>query len=171
MTASTTQPQPAAKRSLWDAIVSGLDRIGFTPLGALLILLLAISPYLPVFRQEHYIRWLIMGAFLAAQAVAFDFTAGYINVVNFGFAAIVGLGAYTSAILANNSPVIVIQTGISPWIGMFAGAAVAGLVGLGLGVLTLRLRGIYAAVMAWFVGLALLGLARNLVPSPAARSA
>jgi branched-chain amino acid transport system permease protein len=164
MTASTAQPQQAAKRSLWDSIVSALDRIGFTPLGAVLILLLAISPFLPVFRQEHYIRWLIMGAFLAAQAVAFDFTAGYINVVNFGFAAIVGLGAYTSAILSNTSPVIVIQTGISPWISMFAGAAVAGLVGLGLGVLTLRLRGIYAAVMAWFVGLALLGLARNLVP-------
>jgi branched-chain amino acid transport system permease protein len=105
-----------------------------------------------------------MGAFLAAQSVAFDFTAGYINVVNFGFAAILGLGAYTSAILANTSPVLAIQPGISPWIGMFAGALVAGLVGLGLGVLTLRLRGIFAAVMAWFVGLALLGLARNLVP-------
>ena len=70
--------------------------------------------------------------------------------VDAGFAAIVGLGAYTSAILSNTSPVIIIQTGISPWISMFAGAAVAGLVGLGLGVLTLRLRGIYAAVMAWF---------------------
>jgi len=82
--------------------------------------------------------------------------------VNFGFAAIVGLGAYTSAILANTSPVLAIQPGISPWIGMFAGALVAAVVGFGLGVLTLRLRGIYAAVMAWFVGLALLGLVRNL---------
>jgi branched-chain amino acid transport system permease protein len=125
---------------------------------------LALLPWLPVFSQEHYLRWLIMGAFLAAQSVAFDFTAGYINVVNFGFAAILGLGAYTSAILANTSPVLAIQPGLSPWIGIFAGALLAGLVGLGLGVLTLRLRGIYAAVMAWFVGLALLGLARNLVP-------
>jgi branched-chain amino acid transport system permease protein len=39
---------------------------------------------------------------------------------------------------------------------------VAGIVGLGLGLLTLRLRGIFAAVMAWFVGIAILGLARNL---------
>jgi branched-chain amino acid transport system permease protein len=39
---------------------------------------------------------------------------------------------------------------------------VAGLVGLLLGMLTLRLRGIYAAVMAWFVGIALMGLANNL---------
>lgn len=169
MTASTAQPQHDDRRSaapagLWNTIVRGLDRIGFTPLGALLIILLAFAPFMPVLRQEHYIRWLIMGAFLAAQSVAFDFTAGYINVVNFGFAAILGLGAYTSAVLANTSPVLAIRPGISPWIGMFAGAFVSGLVGLGLGVLTLRLRGIYAAVMAWFVGLALLGLARNLVP-------
>jgi branched-chain amino acid transport system permease protein len=34
--------------------------------------------------------------------------------------------------------------------------------GLFLGLLTLRLRGIYVAVVSWFLGLALLGLARNL---------
>jgi branched-chain amino acid transport system permease protein len=153
-------PRPGA--SFWKSLVAGLDRLGFTPLGAFLVILLALLPWLPVFKQEHYVRWLIMGAFLAAQSAAFDFTAGYINVVNFGFAAIVGLGAYTSAILANTSPVLAIQPGISPWIGMFAGALVAAVVGFGLGVLTLRLRGIYAAVMAWFVGIALLGLVRNL---------
>jgi branched-chain amino acid transport system permease protein len=108
------------------------------------------------------IRWMIMGAFLAAQAVAFDFTAGYINVVNFGFAALLGLGAYTSAILANTSPVLMVQPGLSPWVGIWAGAILAGLVGLLLGMLTLRLRGIFAAVMAWFVGIALMGLVRNL---------
>jgi branched-chain amino acid transport system permease protein len=130
-----------------------LAQFGFSPLGFALVLLLFALPYLPIFSQEHYLRWLIMGAFLAAQAVAFDFTAGYINVVNFGFAAILGLGAYTSAVLANTSPVLALQLGISPWIGIFAGALVAAVVGFGLGILTLRLRGIYAAVMAWFVGL------------------
>ena len=101
------------------------------------------------------------GAFLGAQAVAFDFTAGYINVVNFGFAAFVGVGAYTSAILANTQPFLIVRPGISPWIGIWVGALVAGLLGLALGMLTLRLRGIYAAVMAWFVGIAMLGLANN----------
>ena len=67
-----------------------------------------------------------MGAFLAAQAAAFDFTAGYISVVNFGFAAVLGLGAYTSAILANKSPVLMVQPGISPWIGIWIGAILAG---------------------------------------------
>jgi branched-chain amino acid transport system permease protein len=127
-----------------------------------LFLLLALAPLIPPFNQEYMIRWIITGAFLAAQAVAFDFTAGFINVVPFGFAAIVGVGAYTSAICANTSLGLAFRPGLSPWIGIWIGAFVAGLVGLGLGVLTLRLRGIFAAVMSWFVGIALMGLARNM---------
>jgi len=145
-----------------NSVIGLLHSIGFTPLGAVLLVVVALLPLVPPFNQEHMIRWLIMGAFLAAQAAAFDFTAGYIQVVNFGFAAILGLGAYTSGILANTSPVLAVQPGISPWIGIFVGAILAGLVGLGLGALTLRLRGIFAAVMAWFVGIALMGLVRNL---------
>ena len=139
-----------------------LSKIGFNPLGLVLLILVAFLPFIPPFNQEHMVRWLITGAFFAAQAVAFDFTSGYINVVNFGFAALVGLGAYTSAILANKTPFIVVQLGLSPWITIWIGAVVAGLVGLFLGVLTLRLRGIFAAVMAWFFGIALMGLANNL---------
>jgi branched-chain amino acid transport system permease protein len=114
-----------------------------------------VLPLIPPFNGQDYTRYLVSAAFMAAMAVAFDFTAGYINIVNFGFAAFVGVGAYTSGLLAAN-------LGISPWIGMLAGAVTAGFVGLLTGMLTLRLRGIYAAVMTWFVGLALMGLARNM---------
>lgn len=120
----------------------------------LLVITAVALPFIPPFTGEDYRRYLVTGALMAAWAVAFDFTAGYIDIVNFGFAAFVGLGGYTSGLLAVNF-------GISPWIGMVAGAGVAGLVGLATGMLTLRLRGIYAAVMAWFVGLALMGLVRN----------
>jgi branched-chain amino acid transport system permease protein len=149
------------EKGLWNRFSAGLGAIGFSPLGLVLLLVLLVLPLVPPFNQEHILRWLIMGAFLAAQSVAFDFTAGYINVVNFGFAAILGLGAYTAAIMANTSPVLAIQPGLSPWIAIWIGALVSGLVGLGLGVLTLRLRGIFAAVMAWFVGIALMGIVRN----------
>jgi branched-chain amino acid transport system permease protein len=150
------------QNQLWNRFKAALNVVGFNPLGLVLMVILAILPFIPPFNQEHILRWLVTGAFLAAQAIAFDFTAGYINVVNFGFAAILGVGAYISAILANTNPVLAVQPGISPWIGIWAGAIVAGLLGLGLGILTLRLRGIFAAVMAWFVGIALLGLANNL---------
>ena len=144
------------------ALVQGLRRIGFSPLGAALFALLLLVPILPFFSNEYIIRWTIIGAFLAAQAVAFDFTAGFINVVPFGFAAIVGVGAYTSAIFSNTSLNLVFHPAISPWAGIWIGALVSGAVGFGLGVLTLRLRGIFAAVMSWFVGIALMGLARNM---------
>lgn len=158
----TVEAKEKKRAGLWEGIVTGLGRVGFNPLGLVLLIVIIALPFIPPFNQEHMIRWLIMGAFLAAQAVAFDFTAGYINVVNFGFAAILGLGAYTSAILANTSPVLIVQPGISPWVGIWVGAILAGILGFLLGMLTLRLRGIFAAVMAWFVGIALMGLVRNL---------
>jgi branched-chain amino acid transport system permease protein len=119
-----------------------------------LLLVAVVLPFIPPFTGEDYRRWLVGAAFMAAQAVAFDFTAGYINIVNFGFAAFVGLGGYTSGLLA-------VELGVPPVIGMVVGAMVSGVVGLLTGALTLRLRGIYAAVMAWFVGLALMGIVRN----------
>jgi len=127
-----------------------------TPAGLLGLIILLVLPNFPPFNQEYMIRWLVMGTFIAAGAIAFDFTGGYIGIVNFGFHAFVGLGGYTSGILAH-------KIGLSPWLGLFAGGIFAGSVGFVLGVLTLRLRGIYAAVVAWFVGLALMGLATKLV--------
>lgn len=156
--------QRQAKAGIYGTIKATLHRLGFTPLGLALLVGVAVLPVIPYFRQEHILRWLVAGALLAGQAAAFDFTAGYINVVNFGFAALLGVGAYTSAILANEMPFLIVQPGISPWIGIWIGGIASGVLGLGLGWLTLRLRGIYAAVMAWFVGLALLGLVRNLTP-------
>ena len=129
---------------------------GISPMGLVTLITLLALPFIPPFNQEHILRWLVSAALIGAQAIAFDFTTGYINIVNFGFAAFVGVGAYTSGLLAVN-------LGVSPWIGMFLGAIPAGVIGFGLGVITLRLRGIFAAVLAWFVGLALLGLTRNLV--------
>lgn len=131
------------------------DTLGINLPGLVAIAVLFALPFIPPFNQEHLLRWLIGAALIAAQAIAFDFTTGYINVVNFGFAAFLGVGAYTSALLA-------VELGISPWIGTFLGMIPAAVLGFITGVLTLRLRGIFAALMSWFVGLALLGLARNL---------
>ncbi len=129
-----------------------LDAACLTPMGALGIGVLALSPLFPPFNQEYLIRWLIIAAIVGAQTIAFDFTAGYINVINFGFSAFVGIGAYSSALLT-------IHSGLSPWITMFVGVLPAALLGFLTGVLTLRLRGIFALCMTWFIGLAAMGLA------------
>ena len=111
-----------------------LNFMCFTPLGLVALLVLAVLPMIPPFNQEYLIRWLISAALLASLAIAFDFTAGLINIVNFGYAAIMGLGAYTSAILAD-------RIGLTPWLGMLAGGLAAAATGAVIGMITLRLRG------------------------------
>lgn len=133
-----------------------LDRLCLSPVGLLALIVLLLLPYIPPFNQQYLIRWLVSAALLAANVIAFDFTAGYINIVNFGYYAILGLGGYTSALMASH-------LGISPWIGLLFGAVSSGILGFLTGLLTLRLRGIFAAVMAWFVGLALMGLATKMI--------
>lgn len=121
------------------------------------VIVLLLLPLIPPFDGENLRRWLVIGALLAGWAIAFDFTAGYINVVNFGFAAFAGAGGYASAL-------VTIHYRLPIAVSMLAGVALAGVLGLLTGVLTLRFRGIYAAVAAWFLGLALLGITRNLSP-------
>jgi len=125
-------------------------------LSPLSLFLLAVLGVLPLLVQDEYVlQLLISSLLLGTQAMAFDFTAGFINVINFGFAAFVGAGAYTSALL-------VLHLGISPWLGPLGGTVASAALGFFTGVLTLRLQGIYAAVMTWFVGLTLLSLAASL---------
>jgi branched-chain amino acid transport system permease protein len=107
--------------------------------------------------DEYILNLMIVSLFFGAQAMVFDFTAGFIGIVNFGFAAFLGLGAYVSALSA-------IRLGLNPWLTMWMGACVAGIVGWLTAILTLRLSGIFATVMSWFVGLTLLSLATALVP-------
>jgi branched-chain amino acid transport system permease protein len=131
-----------------------LQVVGFTPLGVGCLIIVAIMPL--VIQDEFITRLLISSLMYGCLAMAFDYTAGYININNFGYAAFWGFGAYTSALL-------VINMGWSPWLGMLAGALASGLLGLGLGVLTLRLAGIFASCMTWFVALAMVAIASNWV--------
>ncbi len=72
-------------------------------------------------------------------ATAWNILGGYAGYVNFGTAAFFGIGAYTAVVLfqALGAPLLV---------QILAGAAVSGLLGFGVGLLTLRLRGIFFAI-------------------------
>ena len=131
-----------------------LDKLCLTPLGLIGLLLLAAAPL--VISQEYLIRWITLAIIIAASAIAFDLSVGFINIVNFGFNAIAGLGGYTSAILA-------VRLGLSPWVGMLVGGVSAAVLGFLTGLLTLRHRGIFAALVTWFIGLALMGIAQKWV--------
>src|SRR3954471_13386932 len=68
-------------------------------------------------------------------ATAWNILGGYAGYVNFGTAAFFGVGACTAVVLFKwlSAPLLV---------QIAAGAAVGGLLGFGVGLLTLRLRGI-----------------------------
>jgi branched-chain amino acid transport system permease protein len=72
-------------------------------------------------------------------ATAWNILGGYAGYVNFGTAAFFGLGAYTATVLFKwlGAPLAVQIAGA---------AAVAALLGFGVGLLTLRLRGIFFAI-------------------------
>ncbi|HKW80866.1 MAG TPA: branched-chain amino acid ABC transporter ATP-binding protein/permease [Casimicrobiaceae bacterium] len=74
---------------------------------------------------------------------------GVAGQTSFGQAAFVGLGAYTTAYLSLNAPAL------SPWINLLLGVALTSVVALGLGFITLRMKGHYLplATIAWGLSL------------------
>jgi branched-chain amino acid transport system permease protein len=72
-------------------------------------------------------------------ATAWNILGGYAGYVNFGTPAFFGIGAYASVVLfiSVGAPLIVM---------ILAAALMGGLLGLGVGLLTLRLRGIFFAI-------------------------
>ena len=90
------------------------------------------------------------------MAMDFDFSGGFIGIVNFGFIAFIWVGAYTAALF-------VIHFGISPWLGLFIGILPSAFLGFFIGIVSLRLRGMFAICLTWFFGLAMMGLATKMV--------
>ena len=96
---------------------------------------------LPLFLDPlgYPIRVLTLALLFAALGQAWNIVGGLANQISLGHAAFFGLGAYTSTLL-------LINFGISPWIGMIAGAALAAVAALRLSFPTMRLRGHYFAL-------------------------
>lgn len=82
---------------------------------------------------------LILCLFYTMMAASWNLIAGYTGQVSFGHAAFAGIGAYASGILA-------VKAGFSPWIGVAVGTAAAAVFGLLVGLLVLRMGGIYLSL-------------------------
>jgi branched-chain amino acid transport system permease protein len=73
-------------------------------------------------------------------ATAWNILGGYTGYVNFGTAAFFALGAYSTVVLHKTMPLLPLPAM------MLAGGVVSGIVGLGMGYLTLRLRGTFFSI-------------------------
>lgn len=101
-------------------------------LGSLIVALL-----LPAMIQSNYNQILLNQTIVyIIVALGLNFTMGLSGSFDFSVAAIFGLGSYTTALLTT-------RLGVNPWIGVLAAICVGALVGMILGVPSLRLRGIY----------------------------
>jgi branched-chain amino acid transport system permease protein len=92
---------------------------------------------LPVWLTSAYhLHVVIMAGIFTLLALSLNLLLGYTGQLSLGHAAFFGLGAYTSALLA-------LRLEWPFWLGLPAGAALAGLAGWAIGRLALRVRGAY----------------------------
>jgi branched-chain amino acid transport system permease protein len=82
---------------------------------------------------------MIVSLFYVMMAASWNLLAGFTGQVSFGHAAFAGIGAYASGILA-------VKAGIDPWVGIAIGTVLAGIIGLCVGVLCLKMGGIYLSL-------------------------
>jgi branched-chain amino acid transport system permease protein len=108
---------------------------------ALWIALAVAAAVLPLVLDPrgYWIRVLTLTLLFAAMAQAWNIVGGLANQTSLGHAAFFGIGAYASTIL-------LVAYGITPWIGLVAGAALAGVAALAIAVPTMRLQGHYFAL-------------------------
>ena len=100
-----------------------------------------VALFLPVLLPHPFVLSIATQAVIwALLAASWDLLSGYTGQVSFGHAGFFALGAYTAAAASKH-------LGLSPWLGLALGAAVAAVVGLGTGFPALRLRGHYLALV------------------------
>ncbi len=76
----------------------------------------------------------ILTFLFAGLALAWNIAGGYAGLISFGHAAFFGVGAYASTIL-------LLRYDLTPWLGIFAGAAGAAITGSVLALICARLKG------------------------------
>jgi branched-chain amino acid transport system permease protein len=110
-----------------------LKKYGWVPI----LILVAVLP--PFVLSQYWLHVMIISLFYVMMAASWNLLAGYTGQVSFAHAAFCGVGAYFSGMLA-------VFLGLTPWLGILAGTALAGVLGFGLGFLCIRMGGIYLSL-------------------------
>ena len=116
--------------------VNELPWVRWIILAALIVVLLC----LPLIIEGTYYRHILIFTLMyVVLAQAWNLIGGYAGQIALGNAVFFAIGAYTSTILT-------LRFNISPWVGMWFGAALAVVVAIALGLAVLRLKGHYFAM-------------------------
>jgi branched-chain amino acid transport system permease protein len=90
---------------------------------------------LAVLPLPHSYKDVVIITFIwAGIALAWNIAGGFVGLISFGHAAFFAIGAYASTILG-------VRYGVTPWLGIWVGALLAGALGTTLALIGARLRG------------------------------
>ncbi|MET0326987.1 MAG: branched-chain amino acid ABC transporter permease [Ilumatobacteraceae bacterium] len=119
---------------------------GWLARGVLWLAVAYLVLVLPLSRPGIDLREFAIAACYAIVALSLNVLLGYIGQISLGHAAFVGIGAFTSAYL-------VTEQGQSFWVGVLAASAIGGFQALILGGVSLRVKGLYFALITLSYGL------------------
>ena len=108
-----------------------------TYVGALAVLAILVVPF--ALGSPFVYHLAVQVCVFAALATAWNIVGGFAGQLSLGHAVFYGIGGYTASLL-------IVGMGLSPWVGMFAGAAVSMLAALVIAYPTMRLRGPFFAL-------------------------
>jgi len=106
--------------------------------------------------MEYFLHILVITGIYIILTLSLNLVVGYTGLAALGHAAFSCVGAYASSLLALNY-------GLSPWIGLIIGACVAALLGVVIGIPSLRLKGDYLAIATFGLGVIVYSVAKNWV--------
>ncbi len=104
------------------------------------LIALSLLLLIPISMQSAFVYHLfVLICIYGALSTAWNIVGGYAGQLSLGHAVFYGIGSYAATLL-------VINFGISPWIGMFLGAAISAVVAVMIAYPTFRLRGPFFAL-------------------------
>jgi branched-chain amino acid transport system permease protein len=104
--------------------------------------------------MEYLIHVLIIAGIYTILSLSLNLIVGYTGIAALGHIAFAAVGAYASSLLALN-------LGISPWIGLLIGAALAAIIGAIVSYPSLRLKGDYLALATFGLGVIIYSITKN----------
>lgn len=154
MTTTTSLPRPGLGRTLrgrpelLTSYVQDLRLFNSRPKRVWVGIILVAAFALPNAVVDNHLRVLAIGFAAAIGAIGLNIVTGYAGQVSLGHAFFLAVGAYTAAALSGNPEGRTIGFGITfmpLWV--LAAGAVAGVAGLIVAPLAVRLRGLYLAIV------------------------
>ena len=116
----------------------------FTPrrnnLGIWVPILGALVAFPLVVKSEYLLNVGVLAGIYVILTMGLNITNGWTGLMSFGYAAFYGIGAYTAGILAT-------RYGMPFWVTFVLGGVMAGLFGVAIALPTLRLKGIFLALV------------------------